>query len=260
MILPTLISFSGGRSSAYMTYKMIFEQKIENYVVTFANTGKESNATLDFVNECDLRWKLNVVWLEYNPTQAGKFEIVNYETASRNGELFQKLLDAKSFLPNVVARFCTGELKVKVMKKYMQSLGYKRWNVAMGIRFDEPLRWARYIQNTQKEPFYYLLPLVEYESTKEDVMSFWSQSHFDLQLRQDEGNCDLCLLKGKAKLIRLMRENPAKAEWWIANEKRVDGRFRKRESYSDLLQVATSQQEIFTNEFDIDFPCHCNAD
>jgi hypothetical protein len=40
---------------------------------------------------------------------------VTYETASRNGEPFEELLDRRQYLPNPVARFCTSELKMKVM-------------------------------------------------------------------------------------------------------------------------------------------------
>jgi predicted phosphoadenosine phosphosulfate sulfurtransferase len=48
-----LLSFSGGRTSAFMA-KLIFElPKYKNFkkLVVFANTGKEKEETLKFVNE-----------------------------------------------------------------------------------------------------------------------------------------------------------------------------------------------------------------
>lgn len=44
------ISFSGGRTSAYMT-KMLLDNFNDKYdfIVTFANTGMEHNKTLDFI-------------------------------------------------------------------------------------------------------------------------------------------------------------------------------------------------------------------
>ena len=45
------ISFSGGKTSAYMT-KWLMDNKKQDYdeiVVTFANTGQENEETLEFV-------------------------------------------------------------------------------------------------------------------------------------------------------------------------------------------------------------------
>jgi 3'-phosphoadenosine 5'-phosphosulfate sulfotransferase (PAPS reductase)/FAD synthetase len=46
-----------------MTKRLIDEGG--EYLVTFQNTGKEMPQTLEFINECDKRWNLNMVWLEY---------------------------------------------------------------------------------------------------------------------------------------------------------------------------------------------------
>lgn len=77
-----VINFSGGRTSAYMAKRLI-DEGLEDYIVTFQNTGKEMPQTLEFVNECDKRWGLNILWLEYR--KPASFAVVDYETASRNG-------------------------------------------------------------------------------------------------------------------------------------------------------------------------------
>jgi 3'-phosphoadenosine 5'-phosphosulfate sulfotransferase (PAPS reductase)/FAD synthetase len=93
-----IINFSGGRTSAYMTKRLI-DMGLTDYIVTFQNTGKEMPQTLDFVNECDKRWGLNIVWLEYR--FGNQFEVVSYETASRDGRPFAELIEHnKHFLPN----------------------------------------------------------------------------------------------------------------------------------------------------------------
>ena len=78
----------------------------EDAVVCFCNTGKEHESTLDFVRDIEKEWNMPIVWLEFtrNPQ---KFKVVNYETASRNGEPFAELIEQRSFLPNSVMRFCT---------------------------------------------------------------------------------------------------------------------------------------------------------
>ncbi len=134
----SVINFSGGRTSAYMTKRLI-DEGLENYIVTFQNTGKEMPATLDFINECDKRWNLNIVWLEYR--YGSNFEVVNYETASRNGRPFDELIAWKDgTLPNTFMRYCTGELKINTLKRYMKSIGVNGWNHFVGIRYDEPRR------------------------------------------------------------------------------------------------------------------------
>ena len=67
------ICMSGGYTSAYMTEKLL-ELKSNGYfpntefIITFANTGREHEKTLEFVNNCDKRWRrmywIRVIWLE----------------------------------------------------------------------------------------------------------------------------------------------------------------------------------------------------
>jgi 3'-phosphoadenosine 5'-phosphosulfate sulfotransferase (PAPS reductase)/FAD synthetase len=124
---PALISFSGGRTSAYLL-KHILDALggalPTDIVPTFANTGMEHPATLDFVRACSDRWQVPVVWLEFDPDgeRQRKFRIVDHATASRNGEPYEALIRKKGYLPNPVTRFCTSELKIRVMRDYALSL------------------------------------------------------------------------------------------------------------------------------------------
>lgn len=55
---PTCISFSGGRTSAYMLWRVLQANGglPADAVVCFANTGKEVEATLRFVRDCAEHW------------------------------------------------------------------------------------------------------------------------------------------------------------------------------------------------------------
>ena len=138
-----LISFSGGRTSAFMLHQILQENGDlpDRVKVTFANTGKEMDGTLDFVNECSVRWGVKIDWLEYT-RQDNKvsFNVVNHNSASRNGEPLETLFVSRNYLPNVMQRFCTQEAKVKTIKRFLVSIGWKRWTNTVGIRADEARR------------------------------------------------------------------------------------------------------------------------
>jgi 3'-phosphoadenosine 5'-phosphosulfate sulfotransferase (PAPS reductase)/FAD synthetase len=61
--------------------------------VCFVNTGKEMPQTLDFVQACAEHWHVSIVWLEFNPDLSEKFEIVGHNSASRNGEPFERTIE-----------------------------------------------------------------------------------------------------------------------------------------------------------------------
>ncbi len=104
----TCISFSGGRTSAYMVWRVLQSNAglPPDTVICFANTGKEVEATLRFVRECGERWHVPIHWLEYRDAPPG-FAVVDFSSASRQGEPFEALIRKRQYLPNPVARGCT---------------------------------------------------------------------------------------------------------------------------------------------------------
>lgn len=232
---PAVISFSGGRTSAFMLYKIIEAHGgalPDDVYAVFADTGKERPETLEFVRECERQWSVPVHWVE------------------RPGQ-FGALIEDRKPLPNSVFRFCTGDLKIKPIRKFIRSKGHKSCSMVIGIRADEPARVAKN-RGKVEENFEYEVPLAEAGITEDDVMAFWAEQPFDLQLRQDEGNCDLCFLKGKRKLIRLMIERPDLAKWWIEQEDKKDDAFIRGSSYRQMLAIANNLRQQTHLDFDVD--------
>jgi len=251
---PTCISFSGGRTSAYMLWRVLQSNGglPSDAVVCFANTGKEDEATLRFVRDCGERWGVPIVWVEYRNDEAG-FAVVDYETASRDGEPFEALTTKKKYLPNPVARFCSEELKGRAITK---ATGLESEDTMVGVRADESLRIAKLRLRGL------LLPLVDAGVKKADVRAFWKTSPFDLQLQEhggvtDLGNCDLCFLKGPAQIFSLISNKPERAVWWAKQEEKIGATFRSdRPSYAQMAKFAEQQLDMFdTDEQTI--PCFC---
>lgn len=211
-----LVSFSGGQTSAYMT-KWCIDNLSDKYdiVVVFANTGKEREQTLQFVNECDNRWNFNTVWVEavVHP-QKGRgttFKVVSFETASRKGEPFEAVIK-KYGIPNTSFPHCTRELKTVPIHKYIKHLGWKKYYTAIGIRKDEI---DRVDPNYKKRKFVYPFILSTMKpSDKIDVNTFWLMQNFRLELKGYEGNCDLCHKKSDRKILTILLEHPDSANWW----------------------------------------------
>ena len=294
-------TFSGGRTSAFMGKFLKEHLKYKDFekVFIFANTGKELPETLDFINKCDKEWNLNIVWLEASVQDekgvGTTFKIVDYDTASRIGKPFEDMLN-KYPLPNNMASNCTRELKQRPIDKFVkyyaneilvndwinqknQTKGlseYKQENTyeiytAMGIRWDERHRES----NTAKEQNIIYPLIYDLKVDNKFIRDWWDRQSFDLQLKDYEGNCDLCFKKSLKKRLTIIKERPEVAEWWLNMETEfsdeVVPRFDLRTNISieQLIKIAkqpfTTAKDLHELDkqqfelFDIETDCFCKA-
>lgn len=263
---PALVSFSGGRTSGFMLRRILDAGIDDDVHVCFANTGKERKETLDFVREVSSRWGVPIVWLErddgllfesHDPGDEStrpRYRVVSYETAARTGAPFRHLILERKYMPNPVTRFCTTELKIRVMKQWMLDQGYEHWSNIVGLRADEPGRVANMREKDGKERWTVEMPLAEAGVRLADVDAFWRAQPFQLALRPWEGNCDVCYLKGHKKRERIIRDQPDLAPWWVESETLIhdsNGKtvpFRSSgPSYATLVELA-KRPMLFTDE------------
>ena len=265
------IAFSGGRTSAYMLYKILESNNglPDRAKVIFTNTGREMPETYDFIQECSDRWNVNITWLEYIKKQDQKvgYNIVSHNSASRDGEPFDNLINYAKRVPNVYQRFCTQQLKVKTVRRYIvRELGWKKWSTAIGIRSDE--RHREKYKNDSKETEWY--PIIPENISQRDILNFWKKQSFDLRVTKGFGNCDGCFLKSEKTLAVLWRMHPERAKWWANQEQKVfSGKNPKKQdmqtfkkqinhgnSYSELGDLVSRQGDwIFDQK---DYFCQAN--
>lgn len=257
---PTVVSFSGGRTSGLMLRRVLDAHGGElppDVHVVFTNTGKERPETLAFVAECSRQWAVSIHWIERDRSRpAGhRWREVTAATACTNGALFADLIEERSFLPNHSMRFCTTELKVYPMRDYMRAQTSERWTNVIGLRRDEPKRvmGIRARANAWDTD----CPLYDAGVTVADVAAFWRAQTFDLGLQSWEGNCDACMLKASSFLARIERDRPGTLDWWIEQERLRGGSFVQERTYLQVRARATAP--VLPGIFDDQpaLPCAC---
>lgn len=264
---PAVISFSGGATSGFMLHQVIqaYGGKLpDNIIPVFANTGLEHPKTYDFIKECSNQWNVKVYWVEYQTDKGWKE--VDYDNCSRNGEPFDFVIEDRQYIPNPVTRFCTIELKIKTMDRFIKSIGWgDDYTELIGLRFDEPYRVAKLNDKKRKNEVY--CPMYYAKNTLKDVDDFWNANSFKLEISRLYGNCVGCFLKGAAKLSRIAQEDDKALEWWASREEKPFGykedgtpklgKFRSdRPSYRGLITMA-NEQTTFNFPDDDTIPCSC---
>lgn len=250
------VSFSGGRTSAYMA-KWLKDNKSDEYEFSFifANTGQEHEKTLEFVNECDKRWGFNVVWLECvvdpEPHKGTGWKVVTYETASRNGEPFEQVC-AKYGLSNPTFKPCNREMKTVPMDKYRREV-IGDCEIAIGIRADEIDRMS--VKAKEKGLVY---PLISWHpTTKAEIRHWWKEQDFDLEIPEHMGNCVTCWQKSFRKLMTIAKHEPERFDFFRRMEQEhgmsgapsEDGKPRKwYRNYTSVDEIIARSREPF-NEF-----------
>lgn len=235
---PALVSFSGGRTSAYMLRRILDVGLQPDVHVVFADTGRERDETYTFVREVEERWGIEIHWVK------------------RPG-YFTKLITDRRTLPNPAQRWCTQELKIRPMRDFMRGRGYEHWTMVVGIRADEPRRVAK-MREPNRERWEVGLPLAEAGVTLGDVTAFWQAQSFDLALKPYEGNCTLCFLKHPAKRERVAKDRPDLLAWWVEQEARTGQFFRQDQpSYAMLPMLGNFFDGEDAESLSDGIDCHC---
>lgn len=251
-----MVSFSGGKTSAYMLW-WILNNLAGKYeiIVLFANTGMENEQTLVFVQKCAESFGVEVVWLEavvHEGLKGCTHQVVDFASASRHGEPFEAVI-AKYGIPNAAYLHCNRELKLNPMKSYLASIGWKESLRAIGIRADEA---DRIDANAKKKRLIY--PLISMtHTTKDDVELFWRRQHFTLELEEIDGNCRMCWKKSDRKLWTLAQRSPEVFDFTARMEEEhglsgcnTDGTkrvfFRNNRSTKDIFREAKQPFEPWT--------------
>lgn len=296
-----VVSFSGGRTSAYLVWMMEKKRLAgEEVHYLFMDTGAEHPNTYQFIRDVVNNWGIDLTCLrvQVNP-ELGKgngYEIVNLDEIGPN---LKPWIDTtkKYGTPYFGGAFCTRTMKIEVCERYCKD-HFAECESWLGMRLDEQTRiWgskifpllrrlgfenmqmrglyvelremeapemitlleSRYLLDTatasriahrvvkvKKSRQRFMAEITDYE--KQDVLTFWKNQPFDLNLEEHLGNCVFCIKKGVNKVALALRDEPEMAEKFkkviLSEDVRVVGR-RQQENkimYRDSLSLEAIEQ------------------
>lgn len=238
--MTKVFNFSTGESSAMMT---ILGKPSVNDIVLFCDTEREHEQSYQFLND-------------FERYEGIKVHRTTYEKKTAEGVTgFDALLANRTDVPNIMHRECTKVLKVKQARRYLKSIGVTKYESFIGYRADEQSRILDYKERFDGVTTRFLLN--EFGCIKKDVNDFWLNKPYRLNIPPILKNCDLCFLKGKNAIIRILSVYPELADKWIKDEKKHT--YIKGISYKQMLDIAKNQKTLF----DLDdilpaFSCACN--
>ena len=216
--LPQVVSFSGGRTSAYLVYQKNQERlKGDAIHFLFMDTGAEHPATYKFIRDVVANWNIPLICLRVvvNPV-LGKGNGYRIVPLDEIGPDLQPMRDicAKYGTPYIHGPFCTRTMKMEVFEHYCKDT-FGNYNTWLGIRADEPKRLK------PRAGVNYLAEISDFE--KQDVISWWKKQPFDLGIPEHLGNCVFCIKKGINKIALAARDEPEMAAefWHLINDPAV---------------------------------------
>lgn len=223
IIGTNVVSFSGGRTSAFLVYLM--EQKRlagadVHYV--FMDTGAEHPKTYEFVRNVAREWGIPLVCIraEINPQQGigVRHRVVSIDEIGQDLVPWRDML-RKYGAPDAARPHCTNKMKQRPYDDFIKAefgAGITTW---IGIRDDEPRRL------TPKPGIRYLAELTD--ADKQEILDWWSYQPFDLGIDEHLGNCVFCVKKSDGKLNLAARDEREAFERFVAlvegDEVRTEG-------------------------------------
>lgn len=211
--MPNVVSFSGGRTSAYLVYKMEEMRKagdIDDVHYVFMDTGAEHPKTYAFIRNVVEHFGINLVCLRADVIQEqGKSASYTEVSLDECKPDLQPWYDytKKYGMAHVTMPKCTDVMKIKPFEKWcIDKFGKKNYTTWLGIRFDEQKR----IKDVEGMRYLAEISLKD----KQDILDWWSDMPFDLNLPEYLGNCVFCIKKGANRIALAQRDAPDLADDW----------------------------------------------
>ena len=210
-----VVSFSGGRTSAYLVHLMEEKRKEEGWDVKFIfmDTGAEHPATYQFIRDVVASTGIELTCLRtvFNPElgKANTYQIIPLSECKPDLQPWRDMLSKYSTPYNPSGAFCTDRMKLVPYTKYCnETFGREGYTTWLGIRADETKRLK------PREHVDYLASISDFD--KQDVFEWWDEQPYNLGIEDPLGNCVFCIKKGTNKIAIAERYEPEMAKEFMA--------------------------------------------
>jgi hypothetical protein len=257
--MKTVNSLSGGKTSSYMAVHHPADYNIFSLVTIDSEYCKPKDESLvKYISE--KIGKSFIATAESDKTlyvMRDLEQLLGKEIIWVTGLSFDKVIEKKKALPNMMWRFCTTEMKMKPIFDFCQSVIGDVVQMQIGFRLDESERANR--ENTKfktivgqsengrnkwDEIYWRELsyPLIEAKKTHYDI-SEWAKSS-GLTFPSDS-NCVGCFWKPIQQLRKNWEEEPNKMRWFDEMERKMGRRFKKEMTYRNVKKIGIQQDFLF---------------
>lgn len=207
--MKNVVSLSGGLTSAYLAHLMKDRDPETEFI--FMDTGAEHPKTYEFIRNIVKHWKIKLICLRVIPNpemnKPSTYEILSVSQIGPDLEPWKRML-RKYGHPYVGGAFCTDRMKTVPFIKYCdERFGRGNYTTWLGMRIDEPKRI------TPKPGIKYLAEISDFE--KQDVIDWWRDQPFDLEIQEHLGNCVFCIKKSIQKVALAAKDEPELAANFI---------------------------------------------
>ena len=272
--MKTVNSLSGGKTSSYMAvhypadYNLFALIRTDDKSCMFPDSkirqivsdkiGAEFIGTLE---------QDEIIYTMLDLEQYIGKDIVWLSPSTFEGIIEKHSTDTKTYLPNVMQRFCTVDMKITPIKNWLYEntelpvvmrMGFRANETSRAIRMtsrqrEDGVEWDRFIvgkrgtRNKWGELPYRVVefPLISDGIYKHQIENYWSDKSVRFAYMN---NCVGCFHRNEMLLKLMSSKEPSKFDWFV-NQENSGAQFKKETSYAKIKSHKL-QIDIFDNDFD----------
>jgi len=240
--MKTVTSVSGGQSSAYIAANHRSDYLVFALVTTEDKLCQHPDPHLRKIASEKIGREF-VGTLEEDVILETILELEQYLQQEIHwvvGDPFEKVINRKGkYLPNIMARYCTTEMKIDPMFKWWKENFDEPVEMQIGFRAGEERRAKNMLDKCVDGLRQYkkvgwqkpIFPLIDNGIKRDSIVKFWEDKPVPFAV---QNNCVGCFHRNPLVLRKKFEDHPNKMEWFKNEEARTGGRWKSDCAYAEI--------------------------